>query len=216
MTVPRLLTLVGLIGLASACGVKDALHEETEVRGNLLDDPPALTLLTRAGGVELPAWTYCLQRETGESSVGGCADGGPPRWPPRLEAVDTAAFTFPERDWAFFAEFRPVAEKKQPARHPSRWTPVTRQGDHYVIPALGPAGVWDVDVSGHSVTDLGNNMVTTFRWVTDTDSDGPSPPGPWSTSTTLRWTASDRARMDPPFGWKGWNPNRSPQLPSSR
>jgi len=175
MKVRRLLLLVALLGAAGACGDAEGISGQTRVGDQLLDTPPALTLLTPSGDVELPTWSYCTQQEAGEVSVGGCAGGGPPRRPPRLQSDGTAAFRFPHDDWTFVAEFRPAAERKEPACRP-RWSaPVSREGDRYVIPALGPAGAWDVDVSGHSTTELGNDMVTTFRWVTSTDSDIPIP-----------------------------------------
>lgn len=128
-------------------------------------------LRTPSGGVELPAWSYCYSRQAGGRTLASCGDGGPPWSPPRLDTDGSASFTSPEEDWQFVAEFRPVVKTKVSACRARLRTPVEHEADRYVIPALGPAGVWDVDVSGHSRTEVGNDLITTFRWATSTDSD---------------------------------------------
>ena len=79
--------------------------------------------------------------------MGGCADGAPPEHPPELQADDAATFAFPLDGWDFSADFHPAGDRAERCRR--EWsTPVRHEGDRYVIPAVVPAGAWDVDVFG--------------------------------------------------------------------
>lgn len=175
MRARNVLVLLAVAATVSACGSADSQRgreqpPRTEVGEQPAGRPPPLVLRTQAGTVRLPAWAYCYSRQRGEEVVGSCGDGGPPRPPPRIETDGSASFTFAGEDWRFVAEFRPVGELGAPQCRPRLRTQVGKEGDDYVIPALGPAGVWDVDVSGRSRTDAGNDLITTFRWVTSADS----------------------------------------------
>jgi hypothetical protein len=119
--------------------------------------------------VELPAWSYCyaIEAADGSSSEGGCADGAAPEVPPVLQGDGTAEFTFPLDGWNFSADFRPAGQPLGRCRR--QWsTPVRLDGDRYVVPAVVPAGTWDVDVFGRS-EEAGNDLSATFRWVTSSD-----------------------------------------------
>ncbi len=164
----RLLALVALLGLVSACGDAAAQRDPEAEPEAAAGQPPPLTLHRPDGDVDLDAWSYCYltEAEDGSSSSGGCADGPPPEHPPELHVDDAATFAFPLDGWEFSADFRPAGDRAERCRR--EWsTPVRREGERYVIPAVVPAGAWDVDVFGRGGT--GNDLSATFRWVTRGD-----------------------------------------------
>ena len=165
MPFSRLLALVALIGLVAGCGDAAAIRDRAETSREVTDRPPPLTLYGTQGEVELDAWSFCFfaEAEDGSSNRGSCADGAPPEHPPELRADDAATFAFPLDGWDFSADFHPAGERADRCRR--EWsTPVRQEGDRYVIPVVVPAGTWDVDVFGRG--EPGNDLTTTFRWVT--------------------------------------------------
>jgi hypothetical protein len=132
--------------------------------------PPPLTLHRPEGDVDLEAWTYCFSNP--DSGSAGCADGGPPEDQAATSAAGEVAFSFPLEGWAFTADF--VLTGDDGYCRNALTTAVEQQDDGtYVVPALGPAGTWDVMITGYG--DTGNDLATSFRWTTSADSDHPTP-----------------------------------------
>jgi hypothetical protein len=124
-------------------------------------DVTPVVLQLDSGPVELAPWTYCLGN--------GCADGAPPD---RLhDAGDPAEvpFTFDRSGWEFSATFR----ERVPECARMITAPVEKTADRaFVVRPAGPAGDWDVDVSGHGD---GGDVITSFRWHTPVDGQLPEP-----------------------------------------
>jgi hypothetical protein len=126
--------------------------------------PPALTLLRPEGDVDLEPYTWCFPDDSGAA---GCADGARPADPPTTSAAGSVSFTFPLDGWSFTASFREPGERTGCER---TWqTPVRSEGDGtYVVPALGPVGHWEVDISGYA--DAGGDLFAAFGWTMATAS----------------------------------------------
>ena len=166
----RVAALLLVVSLA-ACGqesgpptVPDEVADRTTAGRADLPGPPPLTLHRPEGDVDLEAWTWCYQDESG---AGGCADGRPPDNPPATEAAGPLTFSFPLEGWSFTASFRTPGPYRDCERQLS--APIEAAGDGtYELAALGPAGPWEVQISGNG--DEGGDLSTTFRWTTPSDS----------------------------------------------
>ena len=131
--------------------------------------PPPVTVRGSGEAVDLASWTSCWSGLTG----GGCSDGMPPADPPDVGAAEQVEVSLPEPGWTFTATFRPVGEPC------ARWQqidlangPASSSASGGVIAPAGPAGTYDVDVSGSGA---GGSVTTTFRWTTPVDGPAPVP-----------------------------------------
>ena len=128
-------------------------------------EPPAVTVRGAGDAQELDPWTWCWSGLTG----GGCADGAPPQDPPDVGAADQVAVSFPVPGWTFAATFRPVGQTCAREQRVDLGPAVDRSSTSggTVTPA-GPAGTYDVDVSGRGSGGSGD-VITPFRWTTPVD-----------------------------------------------
>jgi hypothetical protein len=157
----RLLLLAAVL-LVGGCGDATGSGGETGSEPDLTEPPP-ITLHLADRDLELRPWTWCYGN--------GCVDG----WHgDDLESVGSPSsveFSFPEEDWHFTATFNEHGVEKC-ARRISM--PVEPAGDgSWVIEPAGPAGTWDVDISGGGP---GGDVITTFTWTTPTDGALPGTP----------------------------------------
>jgi hypothetical protein len=137
-------------------------HVPAVLGGGPSDGPPPVTLHLDSGDVELDAWTWCWDN--------GCADGAPGDDLTDAGSPETVDFSFPRDDWSFtatFKEHRPGECGRQISVPVGR----TDDGTWHLEPA-GPAGTWDVDLSGNGD---GGDVVTTFTWTTPVDGTLPGP-----------------------------------------
>ncbi|MEO6509710.1 MAG: hypothetical protein ABIO16_01880 [Nocardioides sp.] len=165
-----LVAVVLLTGCARTPGTEDvgsdSYHDLTTADGHHPAGPPPLTLRLPEGDVELEPWTFCFSN--GSSHV--CADGGPPDDVPVTHAEGPIAFTFPLKGWDFQAQFAPTGDDSRCRK--LRTVAAVRDDETYTIPALGPAGSYDVTITGNG---NGDDLVTSFRWLTASDSGTPAP-----------------------------------------
>jgi hypothetical protein len=162
-----------LAGCARTLGTEDvgsdSYHDVVTGGGHNPTTPPPLTLHRPEGDVDLEAWTYCFA--SGTSNV--CADGGPPMNPATTRAEGQVTFTFPLKGWEFRAELVPTGDKGYCRQVRTVDRIVGGDDDTFTIPALGPAGSYDVTVTGNGAT--GGDLATSFRWETSSDSTLPAP-----------------------------------------
>ena len=161
-----------LVVTLTACGQESspatsagasAVPDSRSPNGSELAGPPPLTLHRPEGDVDLPAYAWCYQSDAG---AGGCADGAPPAHPARTAATGPLTFSFPLEGWAFTASFRQRGPRTECERNLQ--VDAVAQGDGtFVVPALGPAGRWDVEISGYA--DRGGDLFTIFDWTTSAD-----------------------------------------------
>lgn len=134
-------------------------------------EPPAVTVRGASGPLDLEPWTWCWSGRTG----GGCADGAPPQDPSDVGAAEQVTVSFPVPGWTFAATFRPVGQE---CAREQRVDLVTAAGDGGstsggTLAPAGPAGAYDVDLSGRGPG--GNDVNVTFRWTTPADGPAPAP-----------------------------------------
>ena len=147
-------------------------RSEEPVDPPLHSSPPPVTVRGIGGPVDLEPWTWCWSGPTS----GGCADGAPPEELSDVGAAGQVAVSFPEPGWTFTAAFRPADQPCAREQRgdlqvgPTGLAPSTSGG---VITPAGPAGTYDVDVSGRGAG--GNDVITTFRWTTSVDGPAPAP-----------------------------------------
>lgn len=92
-----------------------------------------------------------------------------------MGTAEQVAVSFPVPGWTFAATFRPVGQECAREQRVGLGPPVdgSATSGGTVAPA-GPAGTYDVDVSGRGVGGSGD-VVTTFRWTTPVDGPAPVP-----------------------------------------
>ena len=116
-----------------------------------IGQPPPVTVRYRNHQLVLHPYTWCYRNS--------CADGRPPRHPPRAPAAGHLLLDFPLKGWAVRATFTPVGLTR-----PSQ-TVTPQQTDaglllHPPTRFRAKAGVYDVTISARGQGDL----VTMFRW----------------------------------------------------
>jgi hypothetical protein len=162
-----------MVGSLAACGQEsgtstaDGETTAPDARppgGPDLEGPPPLTLHRPEGAVELEAYTWCYHDESGE---GGCADGPRPEDPPKTAADAPLTFSFPLDGWSFTADFRVPGRPDSCDRY-LRADAVPQGDGTFVVPSLGPAGHWQVIISGWA--DEGGDLFAAFDWTTTSDS----------------------------------------------
>lgn len=156
-----------LVVTLAACGQEGGSPTDVDAAapGNALTGPPPLTLERPEGEVDLPAYAWCLHDE----GVSSCADGAPPAQLPQTSAADLLVFAFPLEGWTFTASFR---RGRPDGCERAIQVDAVDQGDGtFVVPALGPAGRWEVQISGYA--DDGGSLATAFDWTTPVDSATP-------------------------------------------
>lgn len=137
--------------------------------GVMSGGPPLVTVRGSGEAVDLASWTSCWSGLTG----GGCSDGVPPADPPDVGAAEEVAVSFPEPGWTFTATFRPAGQPCARAQQVDlAGGPASSSASGGVIAPAGPAGTYDVDVSGSGT---GGSVITTFRWTTPVDGPAPVP-----------------------------------------
>ena len=165
---------VVLLGSLAACGQESSTPTATDEptpdhdsgRGGPqpMGGPPPLTLHRPEGVVDLDAYTWCYHDQSG---VVGCADGARPQDPPQTTSDGPLTFSFPLDGWSFTADFR-VPGKPDGCDRYLRADGVPQGDGTYVVPALGPAGRLQVDISGWA--DEGGDVFTALDWTTTSDS----------------------------------------------
>lgn len=135
-------------------------------------EPPPVVVRGAGDPLDLEPWTWCWSGRAG----GGCADGAPPQDPPDVGPAEQVTVSFPVPGWTFTATFRPVG---QDCAREQRVDLVTASGDDRsasggIVAPAGPAGTYDVDVSGRGSGGSGD-VITTFRWTTPVDGPPPVP-----------------------------------------
>lgn len=105
---------------------------------------------------------------------GSCSDGQPPVDPPDVGPAEQVTVSLPEPGWTFDATFRPADQRC--GRQQQVDLDAVPGGDGTsgaTISPVGPAGVYDVDLSGRG--SRGNDVNVTFRWTTPVDGPPPVP-----------------------------------------
>jgi hypothetical protein len=123
-----------------------------------LTGPPPLTLHAPEGDVELPAYTWCIDS--------GCADGPAPENPPETRGAGPLTLSYPQPGWSFAADLRRPGRATGCDRTMHVTMDAADDGS-LQLPAVGPAGRWQVDVTGYA--EQGGDLLTTFLWSTPTD-----------------------------------------------
>ncbi len=117
-----------------------------------IDQPPAVTVRYGNRQLVLHPYTWCYRN--------ACADGIPPRHPPRAFEASRLYLEFPLEGWTVRATFTPIGL----SRPRQTVTPQQASGALLLHPPTrfrAKAGVYDVTVSARGQGDL----VTMFRWV---------------------------------------------------
>lgn len=168
------LGLLAVTLLLAACGDATTVGTGGEPPGASrvgvgLDDPPPVVVTHGATTESLDPWTTCWSG--GSSSY--CADGAPPDNPPDLGTVtDEVVVEFPVDGWEFSALLR------HPTTTCGLSLPVelVAAGDRrWTLPDTGPAGAYEVDVSGNGPQ---GDVHVTFAMSTSRDGAIP-PPTAW-------------------------------------
>ena len=162
-----------LVAILAACGQESSSPSTdggstggspSAARGSAHTGPPPLALQRPEGEVDLPAYSGCSHSDSG---VGGGAVGAPQTDPPPTAATDPLTFTFGLEGWEFTASFRQPGPRAECER--AIQADVVARGDGtFIVPAPGPAGRWEVQISGNA--DGGGSLATTFGWTTSADS----------------------------------------------
>jgi len=117
-----------------------------------IDQPPPVTVRYGNHQLVLHPYTWCFGN--------ACADGIPPRHPPRVFGASRLYLDFPLEDWTVRATFTPIGL----SRPSETVTPQQTSAGLLLHPPTrfrAKAGVYDVTVSARGQGDL----VTMFRWV---------------------------------------------------
>jgi hypothetical protein len=150
--------------LATGCGSMTAVGSTGPGDSDVPDiqTPPPVEIAYDGGSASLEPWTFCY--------ANGCADGAPPEEPHFVGSPAEVRVSYPLDRWMFSVDFTPAGERC--GRH--QYVEL-EPGPHgvTVVRPLGPAGTYDVNLSG--AQEGGGDLVTTFRWETPTTGELPLP-----------------------------------------